>query len=135
MAVAIPWESRFSVGHDVLDRQHRKLLGLCNDLLACENEAPDVAMMRCHDILHQLSVYAREHFQTEEKILRDAGYADLAEQIADHGAYEETIADWAFEASMDSLNSDMVRHYVMGWWQEHILVSDMRYKAVLEGRR
>jgi hemerythrin len=135
MPLLVEWDSRFSVGNAALDQQHQKLLGLCNSLADCLSADPQQAQFRFHDILHKLTQYAREHFRFEESTLERCDYADLAHQRTEHDAYEEKMADWAFEATMDTLNLLDVQHFLATWWRDHILVSDMRYKPLMEGRR
>lgn len=135
MPVHVTWNESFSVGNDMLDRQHQKLLDLCNALADCASLNPEVAHLRFHDILHQLTQYAREHFRVEENLLQQYHYPDLAHQQADHAAYEEKMVDWAFAATMDVLDTVDAQRFLALWWRDHILVSDMQYKALMESKR
>ena len=108
---------------------------MCNALADCLAARQHAAQFQFHDILHQLTQYAREHFKTEESVLESLGYAELAQQQTEHGAYEERMADWAFEATMDTLNLVDVQRFLATWWRDHILVSDMQYKALMESSR
>jgi hemerythrin len=135
MALFIQWDASFSVGNEMLDRQHQKLLGLCNALAECADAGPQVAQFKFHDILHQLTQYAREHFRVEESLLQQYHYPDLALQQAEHGAYEEKMADWAFAATMDALDLNDAQEFLALWWRDHILVSDMQYKALMQNKR
>lgn len=133
MSVHVHWEPGFSVGHDVLDRQHKKLLGLCNEMADCLASPAGPAQTRFHDILNELTMYGRQHFETEESLLRQYRYPDLATQQADHGAYEEKIIGWAFDATIGTLDLNEAQQFLATWWKEHILVSDMQYKPLLQG--
>lgn len=135
MPVIVEWDSSFSVGNEVLDRQHQKLLGLCNEM--AEHSAGNLAVSRSrfHHILNELTLYSRQHFQTEESMLRQLGYADIAGQEAEHLAYDEKVADWTFDATMGDLNMEEAQSFLARWWKEHILVSDMQYRPLMEGKR
>ena len=135
MPVVIEWDSRFSVGNSVLDAQHQKLLGLCNSLAHCLAADPQEARFKYHEILHQFIVYAQEHFRIEEKFLERSGYTDLAHHLREHRAFEEKTADWAFAATMNSLDLLEVQRFLAIWWSNHILVSDMQFKPLLESKR
>jgi hemerythrin len=135
MPIPVQWDSSFSVGNETLDRQHQKLLGLCNALAECADAGPQVAQFNFHDVLYQLTQYAREHFRVEESLLQQYNYPDLAHQQAEHGAYEEKMADWAFAATMDALDMGDAQKFLALWWRDHILVSDMQYKTLMESRR
>ena len=65
-ALRMVWHPQFAVGHDTIDRQHRKLFALGNDLigaLVSKQSKADVDL-----ILDDLSRHLRKHFQTEEEI-------------------------------------------------------------------
>ena len=70
MPIRVQWDSSFSVGNDLLDRQHQGLLALCNDLAECIAAGRGESLLRFHDILYQLTQYAREHFKTVMKSKR-----------------------------------------------------------------
>jgi hemerythrin len=134
MTVHVQWDSSFSVGDPVLDRQHETLLGLCNALADCVHADPQTAQFQFHDVLHRLTQYARQHFLLEETMLQQQAYASLPQQQAEHGAYEEKMADWAFEAMMNTLDMREAQRFLALWWRDHILVSDMQYKPLMQSR-
>jgi hemerythrin len=135
MPIRVHWDSSFSVGDPVLDRQHQKLLGLCNDMAQCIAASSEERRFRFHDILYRLGQYARDHFKTEEALLQKYQYSRLAAQQAEHNAYEEKMADWAFAATMEAIDMLEVQHYLAAWWRDHILISDMQYKTLMESKR
>jgi hemerythrin len=135
MTVRIPWDASFSVGNELLDRQHQNLLGLCNALAECTSAGPHADPFKFHDILHRLTQYAREHFRVEEGLLQQYHYSDLAQQQVEHAAYEEKMVDMAFSATMDVLDMGDAQRFLAIWWRDHILVSDMQYKPLMESKR
>jgi hemerythrin len=135
MPIRVPWDASFSVGNEVLDRQHHRLLGLCDDMAECIRAGRHEAMFQFHDILHQLTQYAREHFRTEEHMLERYQLQQLSSQLAEHGAYEEKMADWAFAVTMDTIDMREVQRFLAVWWRDHILISDMQYKALMQSKR
>jgi hemerythrin len=135
MTINIQWDPSYSVGNALLDRQHQKLLALSNELEDCVVAARQMAFFRFHGILHELAQYAREHFRTEEQMLRRCAWSDLAGHMRDHEAFEQQIADWSFAATMGTLNILDVQRYIAQWWKHHILDADMQYKGLLDGKR
>ena len=86
------WNDAYSVGNDLLDGQHRKLLqisGRAFEVLA----APSVRGADFHALLNDFAETQREHFAAEEKILSRNGYPDLAKHIAEHDAYRLGLAN------------------------------------------
>lgn len=132
MPIETHWDESYSVGNPILDHQHKRLLRACNELAAyVEHNNPD-SDAKYHEILNVLSTYAREHFTTEEAILKQLGYPDLDEHIEDHFTYIERLTDILTQASMGVLDKAGTLMFLARWWTEHILVSDMRYKSLFD---
>lgn len=128
MPPQITWDARYSVGDPVLDRQHQKLLLLCGALRECAATAGEQSDTRFHEILHELAVYAREHFATEEKILERSAYPLLEQQRQDHIRYEEQVTEVLSAATFGKLEKAELLDFISDWWTQHILVSDMAYR-------
>lgn len=132
MTAYLHWDSSFSVGNELMDRQHQKLLGLCNELAHYSVGNQSISRSRFHDILNELTLYSRQHFQTEEALLKQLGYANLAGQEAEHLAFDEMVVGWSFEATVGDLDLSETQSFLAGWWRNHILVSDMQYRPLME---
>jgi hemerythrin len=126
------WNPDYSVGNDILDRQHQKLLALCNQAVDClEDESPE-GRGQFHLILNDLVAYADEHFLTEENLLREKNYPQLSEQKAEHHFYLERISQFLYSASEGNIDKTGLCKYLSNWWSSHILESDMQYKEFLQ---
>lgn len=128
----VTWNPRYSVGHPLLDEQHRELLGLCRHAADCLHIDGDEARERFHLILNQLSDYVKKHFRTEEALLREWNYPHLAEHMAEHDAYEGRLTDFMLDASSGNIDKVGLSVYLSDWWVNHILESDRRYSEILE---
>lgn len=126
------WDESFSVGNPILDNQHKKLLRICNDLAACVERNPPDSDSRFHDILNDLSAYAREHFATEEGLLKQLGYPNLVEHAEEHFIYVEKFTEILSLASDGMLDKAGTLMFLSKWWADHILVSDKGYQAYFE---
>lgn len=135
MTIHIQWDNSYSVGNILLDRQHQQLMRLSNALEDCVGTDPQQAQFRVHDILHELTIYASEHFRAEEDLMRRSAYPGLVSHKQEHDAFERQIADWAFAATMGSLDVLKVQRYIAQWWKTHIMDTDLKYKGLLESRR
>lgn len=131
MPTETQWDDSFSVGHATLDNQHKKLLRICNELAICVEQNSPESDSKFHEILHELSVYAREHFATEEAILRRLGYPNLAEHEEDHFVYIAKFTDILTQASAGVLDKVGALMFLAKWWSDHILVSDMQYRGYI----
>ncbi len=128
MPQMIEWKDGFSVGDPGMDRQHRRLLQLCNELAICAEDGAQGSDAAFHRILNELAIYARTHFADEEKLLDRTGYSDLASHRDDHGNYESDLTDFMFSACLGELDKPAVHRFVLAWWLRHILKSDMAYR-------
>ena len=72
-ALEFTWQASFSVGNELLDRQHRRLFALGNELLNAimhkESQA-DIELM-----MDELVANIQEHFAVEEVLMRKSSYA------------------------------------------------------------
>ena len=129
------WRDSYSVGHPLLDAQHRRLLGLCERLTELDEQSevrPAAERASAiHGILHELADYSRVHFAAEEKMLAECGYPGLAEQQAEHGEYQEKLLDFLLRAMDSEVATGELIAFLAQWWVDHILVSDMPYKDYL----
>lgn len=130
--VAVPriaWGPKFSVGNDLLDKQHQVLVVQINRL-ADWIDGPG-SRSTYHDILNELAMYAQVHFKSEELMLERSRYPDLHAQVEEHAIYEAYLADVMMEAIRNVVDKVRLQQFLVGWWSNHILVSDMKYKGLV----
>jgi len=72
----IEWKKSYSVGLDSIDDDHKKLLGMINQLQTASHYTTDDKMIE--HILDDLIDYTKYHFSREEKIMLDCEYPNLA---------------------------------------------------------
>ena len=126
------WSESLSVGHPVLDGQHKRLLRICQHLgNTIDDDSPD-GVEQFHIVLNDLAEYANEHFSTEERILREHSYPDLAAQVEEHFEYRSRLAQFLMEATKGYLNRQELQLFLGAWWKEHIIASDKLYSPYLQ---
>jgi len=127
----IIWDQSYSVGVEKLDRQHKKLIGMINELsFAMRNDrGRDVV----RDIVVEMVSYTQKHFADEEKYLHDAKYLGLLQHLKEHEEFvryskdfEQRCQEGDFVLSLEVLN------YLADWWKRHILDSDRNYITALQ---
>lgn len=124
----ITWNAQYSVGHPEMDAQHCRLIALCNHLEDCVDDDSSEGNSRFHEILHELAEYARTHFAAEEYLLDQTGYPDLTEHLICHDNYKSSITEFMFSACLGKLEKSTVHRFILDWWTNHILKSDMQYR-------
>jgi hemerythrin-like metal-binding protein len=128
----VVWSDAYSVGVADLDRQHRKLIDMVNQLadLPAEKNAESSAVL--HETLSGLFDYTQIHFRDEEDHLRRLGYTQLAAHEREHAAFIAKIANFNMAALGGILDRVGVQRYLREWLLSHILKSDMHYRRFTE---
>jgi hemerythrin len=129
----IIWDESFSVGVEVLDHQHKQIVGIINRLIDEPKEG--FARDEVARILDDLTKFVHYHFKMEEQLLAEHGYPDLKTQQEEHKDFRVELADLCMESmknySIIPINALL---YLKEWWIDHILVKDMNYRPFLTGR-
>jgi len=123
----IAWNEELSVGIALLDEEHKQLVSLLNEFYdAVEaGEAKDVL----GNILDRLIQYARFHFESEEQLLQQSGYADYAA----HKKLHEDLTRQLLRAQEKCKNgataalSAEIMLFFKNWLLNHILGTDKKY--------
>jgi len=134
----LEWSERLSVGVPELDEDHKTLIQIINNLRDYqEGETRPKDIDRC---LNALVRYAEWHFAREERVMSACGYKSLPEHHKEHEQFVEELAEVTrrFRADQEG-SSDLVGDQLLGflenWLIKHILVVDMDYKPLVEGKR
>ena len=129
----IRWDESFSVGVAQIDEQHKGMINMINLLLA-EPEA-DVRSETVSELLTRMTKYAGEHFETEEGLLAEHGYPELAAHREEHLAFRKKAAGLCFDTmgGRTSVPADVL-NYLREWLTQHILTTDMRYRPFFKER-
>jgi hemerythrin len=122
----IDWDDNLRINIEVIDNQHKKLVGFINELHAAmkERKAKDVL----GKIIEGLKDYAIEHFSTEEKYFDQFGYRNAFSHKRDHQGFIDKVND--FKAGFDSgkaMLSMKIMDFLKDWLVKHIQKVDMAY--------
>ena len=123
----IEWTPAYSVGVEQLDNQHKKILGLINELIMKNGDNSH------KDMLNELYFYINEHLRDEEKLLTDKGYPFISSHKDLHNNFRTMIDE--FSAAIDGSPEDFEPKLILflrHWWDHHILEEDMKYKKYFD---
>lgn len=119
------WQDSYRIDHDMVDEQHEKLFELANRMAQSANK---------DDLIHNtmlLFSHVREHFSSEEQVMREHHYPGLQQHIENHdlmlielvGVSERVQNDeWQVQDLLDFMNQ----------WVNHILDDDSAFKEYLQ---
>ncbi len=127
------WTSAMSVGVDVLDKDHRMLFSLANQLLA-SSRGDDLIMQEL--VVEELFNYTCRHFEREERLLERAGYPELARHRQLHRHMSDKVGNLRrrFLDGYDRELSGELADMLGNWLNQHILGEDTRYAEVVQRR-
>ena len=126
----IEWKDEYSVGIDSIDQQHRKLVGLINQLATAVDYSTGKEFEQ--DALDELVDYTKTHFSYEEGLMETNGYPDFEAHKTQHREMirkvEEVLAE--YEKDPDTA-MDNAKSYLQGWLINHINGTDKQYSSFL----
>ena len=125
------WTEEMSVGVEVLDEDHRKLINLINDLH--DGIVSGRGTERLGRVLEGLIGYTRTHFQREEEFFALTDFPDAVEHIMEHRRLTEVVGSASErynKGQFDALSLEMI-DFLKTWLHEHVLGSDKKYTAHL----
>ncbi len=126
---AFEWKDFFSVGHQTIDDQHRRLFAIVNELYDAMKQPGGARDETLRTTIGALCQFTRSHFAEEEHLMKLAGYPDLARHKLAHDYLAGRIAE--FEARMRNVETRLaaeVLPFVVGeWLSSHIAYEDQLY--------
>lgn len=130
----IEWNDSIVVGVPSIDRDHRMLVDMLNELFAAcfAGRGPDVLV----GIVTCLVDYTRYHFDREEKLLAQAGYDAVDAHRAMHARMvaqvEKIRSDLQQGATHDLSNATL--KFLSRWLTDHIQSEDRKFGALMKSR-
>ncbi len=128
----IPWSPDLETGVEVVDSQHKELFSRVNRLLdACMTGK---GLDEVNETVTFLNRYVVEHFETEEKVMRQAKYEGFEEHRKLHGIFRNAIEALARDIRVEGVGPHTVvrvNRTIVGWLNDHIRRVDRAMAAKL----
>ena len=127
----VAWRDDLSVGLDIIDTEHKKLLGLINNLLAANQCQTGPEFER--QALEELMQYTEYHFKREEELMVAAGYRDYDGHKAQHDQMRGQVKLYLgrYEEKGREILPEVASHLKL-WLFQHIAVTDKKLAPYLE---
>jgi hemerythrin len=131
------WDRSFSVNVKRCDDDHRKLLAMVNTLSQAMRAGKGSSVIK--NVIQDLGVYAKTHFEAEECLLEQTNYPELEAHRAEHQAFTGRVHEFQQSLEHDGDKSATVLDFMQRpvldfmqtWLVKHILHSDRSYTAHL----
>ncbi|MCB1789415.1 MAG: bacteriohemerythrin [Gammaproteobacteria bacterium] len=129
----VAWRDDLSVGIGSIDDDHKKLLTLINNLQTAVYYPTGEAFER--QALQELVDYTKYHFDREEKLMRDNGYADYEAHKRQHEAMIAKVSGFldAYEKDREGTVEEL-SVFLKDWLLKHIAGTDQQYSSHLRSR-
>jgi hemerythrin len=124
----VAWNDDFLVGNEQIDTQHKELVKMTNEFYAGCQIGGVVAKVYFMKTIQGAVLYVKNHFSTEEAIMRQACYPGYDAHKNQHENFvaEVTQQIQLFEHEDNPDPADFVK-YLMNWVLGHIAESDRKY--------
>ncbi len=130
----VEWKDEYSVGIEMIDDDHRRLLNLINQFQTAvfyqtgakfEDEAFDA-----------LIDYTRTHFEREEQLMSEHGYPDLQAHQQEHQKMIELVESRMAEHREQGHHEALVEmvDFLRDWLINHINGTDQAYSGFLHDK-
>ncbi len=126
----IKWRDSYSVGIDQIDKEHKQLVNLINEVFVVVRDKGNADSL--NTAVEKLVEYTSFHFAAEEKAMQEARYPDLEQHRREHQRLEKEVTDFQ-QRLLDegaAIRTEFY-HFLRDWLIHHIIECDMLYSAFL----
>lgn len=125
------WNDALSVGNAQIDKEHKKLFEIYNELVEFVELKQD--RKKFAEILSKMTDYSLTHFKREEIYMERISYPKLAEHKDYHMNYIYRVAMY----NVSLLDSEPpepqeIIGFLERWWVNHIMNNDIEYERYWE---
>ncbi|MEO5353977.1 MAG: bacteriohemerythrin [Magnetococcus sp. XQGC-1] len=121
------WSEEMGVGEGTMDRDHRILIDLINQLARAHRRQDGVIM---EFVVDELYNYTMRHFQREEAYMQAGGYPRLLAHRRLHRQFTRRVTDvrQQFYRNFDPAIAVDLTQALSTWLQQHIMGVDQEYR-------
>jgi hemerythrin len=120
----IEWESKFEVGNDLIDQEHRTFVDLIKNVDYSVDEDLDSEYIA--RLLIEIEKYADFHFYSEENIMLSSGYPDLKYHQELHRSLLSRLQQFIKDYQAGAVEASAVIGFLMDWFRNHTAGEDLR---------
>jgi len=127
----VEWsDEKLSVKVGMIDRQHKKMVGMINELYDSVEAKKEKELLA--QLLIKLVHYTHYHFATEEKYFKQHNYPELTAHKVQHDQLREQVADLDERYyTGDKMITPEVMKLLNNWLFDHIIGADRKFGQFL----
>lgn len=128
----LEWNVSLSIGVESIDDEHKRLIKIANALIKISNGCGGKSQLI--RALSYLREYTVVHFQNEEHYMDSIHFPDLVEHRQEHARLKSIVKDYQDTLyHAESLEGIDVLGFIRSWLLDHVLKTDMKIKAYVQG--
>ncbi len=123
----VEWNQKMSVGVSIIDDEHKKLVGMLNELHdAIDAKQTDEVLGK---VLDKMVAYTVYHCKHEESLFARSDYADATQHAKEHADLTKQVLDMqkrCQDGATATLSTELL-NFLKIWLLAHILRSDKKF--------
>lgn len=124
VTVRMEWNKAWECGEATIDRQHREIIVLGNELIGMTSASQELIEQKLDILISRFE----EHFESEERIIRQVGYPDIEQHARIHRQLVERLTDIKESAKTEELKvSTLIAFVVNDAIIGHLLEEDIKF--------
>lgn len=130
----IQWQDSYRIGHETIDGQHRKLVGMIASLqqAIADGKADEATSQTLKDLVD----YTQYHFRDEEQVMYEIAFPDLEYHKHLHRQMlDQVIQILTNIKSGRPFNAPDLVEYLTRWLSDHIIGEDLKIGHALRPKR
>jgi hemerythrin-like metal-binding protein len=128
------WKPSYELNVPEIDVQHRRLVGLINELYEAMKDARGQDVL--NHILDELQEYIQKHFETEERCMKKHAYPELDAHKAEHLRLGSQVLELSeLRHHENKIPTPELMSFLCTWLREHLAGTDKKFGQFLESSR
>lgn len=128
--MGLEWREQLSVGNDLIDQDHKHLIGIIN---RAELSLKSKNLVKLTTVLDELSAYSIRHFELEETLGKAVGFPDVERLHDAHQALLDKLerVKAGLADTWEDATADRFTKLLRDWLVNHVIKEDSRMKPYL----
>ncbi|MBC75880.1 MAG: hypothetical protein CME64_07680 [Halobacteriovoraceae bacterium] len=120
----IPWDNKYAINIDHIDREHKDILDCINGLIRSMNTNDPKQMKKAYNSLKQVTV---DHFRHEEEFMQTFNYSSFTSHKKVHENLIGAVESFGADLDRGSLDRARFASFLKNWLFTHIMGVDTKY--------
>ena len=130
----IEWDDNYSMNISIIDKQHKELIDIINKAIAAKQHRNNPEEIS--EIIYDMTIYAQEHFKTEEAYMEKFNYPEYQYHKQEHLNFSTTTLVYGNRENKGGFRVvNEILEFLQQWLVHHIQETDKAYTDFLNKKR